>query len=216
MIEDKRNQSQAVGTNENIFPEAAAGIYVTASILLEYLFCPRFIYFMNCLCIPQNEDKRFKVLKGREVHEGKEKTNIDYLRKRIGCIDKEIGVYMASERYHIAGIVDEILTLSDGSLAPLDYKYAEYRDFIFSTHRYQSIFYGLLIKENYHKEVKRGFICYMRSKNKMKEIAIQDKDFIELQSMIGEIIDISQKSYYPKGTKMRNKCIDCCYKNICV
>ena len=61
MIEDKSNQSPAVGAEEIIFPEAAAGIYVTTSILLEYLFCPRFIYFMNCLCIPQNEDKRFKV-----------------------------------------------------------------------------------------------------------------------------------------------------------
>jgi CRISPR-associated exonuclease Cas4 len=121
------------------------GIYVTASVLLEYLFCPRFIYFMNCLCIDQNEDKRFKVLKGREVHEGKERVNIDYLRQRIGCVDKEISVYMASNKYHIHGVIDEVLTLSDGTLAPLDYKYAEYRDTVFRTQRYQSTFYALLI-----------------------------------------------------------------------
>ena len=193
-----------------------SGIYVTASVLLEYLFCPRFIYFMNCLCIDQNEDKRYKVLKGREVHEGKERVNIDYLRKRIGCVSKELGVYMSSEKYHIKGEVDEVLTLSDSTMAPLDYKYAEYKETIFRTQRYQSIFYGLLIKENYNREVKKGFICYIRSKNLLKEIQITDRDFTELQTMIAEIIDITQKGYYPKGTKYKAQCIDCCYRNICI
>jgi len=170
---------------------------------------------MNCLCIDQNEDKRFKVLKGRKVHEGKERVNIDYLRKRTGCVDKEVSVYMASEKYHIHGEVDEVLTLSDGTMAPLDYKYAEYKDTVFRTQRYQSVFYGLLIKENYGKEVRRGYICYVRSKNLLKEILITENDFIELQSMITEIINITQKCYFPKSTKFKTQCIDCCYRNIC-
>jgi CRISPR-associated exonuclease Cas4 len=191
-------------------------VYITASVLLEYLFCPRFIYFMNCLCIDQNEDKRFKVLKGREIHEGKERINIDYLRRRIGCVGKEIGVYMTSAEFHIKGEVDEVLTLSDGTMAPLDYKYAEYKETVFRTQRYQSVFYGLLIKENYGREVKKGFICYTRSKNYLKEIQINDRDFIELQSMITNIIDITQNCYFPKGTKFKTQCIDCCYRNICL
>jgi CRISPR-associated exonuclease Cas4 len=195
--------------------DMTSDIFVTASVLLEYLFCPRFIYFMNCLCIDQNEERRFKVLKGREVHEGKERTNIDYLRKRVGCVDKEIGVYMSSKKYHIKGEVDEVLTLSDGTMAPLDYKYAEYRETVFRTQRYQSVFYGLLIKENYGKEVKRGFICYTRSKNYLKEIQFTERDFKELQSMVSEIIDITQRCFYPKGTKYKAQCIDCCYRNIC-
>jgi CRISPR-associated exonuclease Cas4 len=198
------------------FCTLTSDVYVTASVLLEYLFCPRFIYFMNCLCIDQNEDKRFKVLKGREVHEGKERINIDYLRRKIGCVGKEIGVYMTSAKYHIRGEVDEVLTLSDGTIAPLDYKYAEYKETIFRTQRYQSVFYGLLIKENFGKEVNRGYICYVRSKNLLKEIQVTDKDFSELRSMIDEIIDITQKGYYPKGTKYKAQCIDCCYRNICV
>jgi len=217
----KKTEDRLLEKNDGLsltsdFCTLSSDIYVTASVLLEYLFCPRFIYFMNCLCIDQNEEKRFKVLKGREVHEGKERVNIDYLRKRIGCIDKDISVFLASEKYHIKGEVDEVLTLSDGTMAPLDYKYAEYRDTVFRTHRYQSTFYALLIKENYGKEVKKGYICYVRSKNLLKEIQITDKDFIELQSMIAEIIDITQRCYYPKGTKYKAQCIDCCYRNICV
>lgn len=210
------SNNQILTTDTDTSVHTDTGLYVTASVLLEYLFCPRFIYFINCLCIKQNEDKRYKVLKGREVHEGKQGVNIDYLRKRIGCVSKEMGVYMISEKYHIRGEVDEVLALSDGTMAPLDYKYAEYRETIFRTQRYQSVFYGLLIKENYGKEVNRGFICYVRSKNLLKEIQIAERDFIDLQAMIAEIIDITQKCYYPKGTKFKAQCIDCCYRNICI
>lgn len=196
-------------------PYEEQDVHVTASILLEYLFCPRFIFFMNCLCIDQNEDKRYKVMKGRDVHEGRLRTNIDYLRSKIGCIGKETDVYLASDKYHIHGIVDEALSLSDGTMAPLDYKYAEYHDTVFRTQRYQSVFYGLLMRENYGKEVRRGYVCYIRSKNLLKEISIAENDFRELQVMIAEILDITQKGYYPKGTKFKNSCIDCCYRNIC-
>lgn len=191
-------------------------IYVTASVLLEYLFCPRFIYFMNCLCIDQNEDKRYKVQKGREVHENKENTNSQYIRKRIGCINREISVYMASRQHRIKGIVDEVLALSDGTMAPLDYKYAEYHEHVFNTHRYQAVLYALLIEENYGKPVSRGYICYVRSKHLLKEIPITREDFTELEKMIKIILDITQKCYYPRGTKSKTKCVDCCYRNICV
>jgi len=46
---------------------------------------------------------------------------------------------MASGPHQIHGIVDEVLTLSDGTMAPLDYKYAEYHDTVFRTQRYQCV-----------------------------------------------------------------------------
>ena len=191
------------------------GIFVTASELLEYLFCPRFIYFMNCLCISQHEDRRYKVQIGREVHTQRETTNVDYLRKKIGCVGKESGVWLSSPRYNIKGVVDEVLTLDDGTMAPLDYKFAEYNDRIFSTYRYQVVFYALLIQENYGKEVNRGFVCYTRSNSLIKEITVTADDFNRLKVMIDEMIAITQKGYYPAGTKNSAKCLDCCYRNVC-
>ena len=82
---------------------------ITISDVLEYLFCPRFIYYMHCLDIPQHEEKRFKVMKGREVHEKKMITNPEYLRKKLGVVKKEINVFIASKQHHIKGIVDEVL-----------------------------------------------------------------------------------------------------------
>jgi len=192
------------------------GIYITPSEVMEYLYCPRFIYFMNCLGIDQYEEQHYKVLKGREVHEKRKRTNPDYVRKKLGCVSKDLDVYMASDRYHLKGKVDEVLHLSDGTLAPLDYKYAEYKEGVYRTHRYQAILYALLIKDTYNREVKRGYICYIRSKNLVKEIEFTDRDFGQAVGILEEITKIVQTGFYPKRTPYRVRCVDCCYRNICV
>ena len=58
---------------------------ITISDVLEYLFCPRFIYYMHCLDIPQHQELRFKVMKGREVHEKKLITNPEVSTQETGC-----------------------------------------------------------------------------------------------------------------------------------
>ncbi|HDH13172.1 MAG TPA: CRISPR-associated protein Cas4 [Nitrospirae bacterium] len=188
---------------------------ITPSEVIEHLYCPRFTYYMNCLNIPQHEELRYKVIKGRALHENREIQNRDYLRRKLGCTDKDISVYIASKKLGVRGIVDEVLYLADGSLAPLDYKYSEYSDYTFKTHSVQSILYGLLITENYQKPVKKGFVCYTRSRNKVKEIVYTDKDICYAKSTVSEIFSIILKGYYPKKTKWHNRCIDCCYRNIC-
>ena len=190
--------------------------YITVSDVMEYLFCPRFIYFMYCLDIKQHEDKRYKVLKGRKVHEMREKLNRDYIRKKLNCTRKESSVYMASKKHHVKGIVDEVLFMDDGTASPFDYKFAEDKGKLFKTYKYQSVIYGLLIKENYNVDVKKGFICYTRSNNSVREITFSEKDFTEAVKTINEILDIIQKGVYPKKTKSLMRCVDCTYRNICV
>lgn len=189
---------------------------ITTSDLIEYMYCPRFIYFIYCLCISQYESKRFKVQKGREIHKTKAETNKNYLRKKLGVTKKEIEVPLNSEAHHIHGIVDEVLTLQDGTMAPLDYKFAEYKEKLFTTYKYQSYVYALLIKENYDAEVKKGFVCYARSNYLIKEIDFTPKGFQEVQKTISEILKIIQTGHFPKKTKYTSRCIDCCYSNICI
>lgn len=188
---------------------------ITASDILEYLFCPRFIYFENYLDIPQHEEKRFKVQKGRTIHEDKMLVNPQYLRKKIGCIERKKSVYLSSTTRGIRGIVDEVLFLDDGTAAPLDYKYAEYKDLTFKNHKYQLTFYGQLIRENFKVPVNRGFIVYTRSRNKLIEVPITEQMYSELDIIISELLKIIQKGVYPKPTKFKAKCPDCCYRNIC-
>jgi CRISPR-associated exonuclease Cas4 len=188
---------------------------ITISDVLEYLFCPRFIYYMHCLDIPQHEENRYKVIMGREVHEKKRITNPEYLRKKLGVIEKEMNVFIASKQHHIKGIVDEILILQDGTAAPFEYKYAEYKEAIFQTYKYQLVLHAIMIKENYQRDVKRGFICFTRSNNHIVTVEITQRDFIHAEEIINEILEIIDKGYYPEKTTYKNKCADCCYATIC-
>ncbi|MBI4824738.1 MAG: CRISPR-associated protein Cas4 [Nitrospirae bacterium] len=189
---------------------------VTPSEVIEHVYCPRFTYYMNCLNIPQHEGLRYKVLKGRTLHEKRETANRDYLRKKLGCTDKDISVYLTSRNIGVRGMIDEVLYLSDNTLAPLDYKYAEYTDYTFETHRVQSTLYALLIMENYQKPVHKGFICYAKSENRIKEIVYTEKDFCYAKGAVREVFDVILRGYYPERTQWQNRCIDCCYRNICV
>jgi CRISPR-associated exonuclease Cas4 len=188
---------------------------ITISDVLEYLFCPRFIYYMHCLDIPQHQEKRFKVMKGREVHEEKMITNPDYLRKKIGVVKKEMNVFIASKQHNIKGIVDEVLFLDDGTAAPFEYKYAEFKDTIFQTYKYQLVLHAIMIRENYHVDVKRGFLCFTRSNNHIETIEFSDADFERGLEIVHEILEIIDKGFYPNKGKYKNKCIDCCYATIC-
>ncbi len=107
---------------------------ITPSEVIEHIFCPRFTYFMQCLNIPQHEEQRYKVIKGRQIHEMQQNRNLNYLRKKLGCKKKEFSVYLASKKMGLRGIIDEILHLSDETIAPLDYKFAEYKEHTFQTH----------------------------------------------------------------------------------
>lgn len=189
---------------------------ITPSDVMEHLFCPRFTYFINCLKIPQHEELRYKVLKGRELHNRREKENKEYLRKKIGCVAKAVSVYLASPQLKVRGVIDEVLTLEDGSMAPLDYKYTEYRDFLFKTHRIQSILYALLIAETYRKPVKKGYICYIKENTVLKEVLYKPTDYTYTKKIIDEIFMVILNNYYPKRTSHHMRCLDCCYKNICV
>lgn len=198
---------------EKINPDSV--LMITPSEVIEYLFCPRFIFFMNCLNIPQHEELRYKVQKGRNLHERRERENTEYLRKKIGNIDKKISVYLASPSLKVRGVVDEILFFPDGTLSPLDYKYAEYKDFLFQTFKIQSAIYAMLIEETYKKPVNKGYVCYTRGGSNLKEIPYQESDFNNAKEIIDEIFKIIISGYFPKRTSTRNRCPDCCYKNIC-
>jgi CRISPR-associated exonuclease Cas4 len=190
------------------------GFSVTASNLLEYLFCPRFTYFEIYLGIPQHEGKRFKVQQGRTVHDDKARVNPDYMRRKIGCFERKTSVYLTSAT-GLRGVVDEILFLKDGTAAPLDYKYAEYKDRTFQNHKFQLAFYGFLIKENFKLPVNRGYIIYTRSGNKLIEVGIAEKMYSDLNDVVKELLDVAQRGVYPGPTKHGAKCVDCCYGNIC-
>ncbi len=187
---------------------------VTPSHIIEYLFCPRFTYFEYVMGIPQYEERNYKVMKGRNMHELKLIRNKDYIRKRIGAVEKYPDQYLTNE--HLRGKVDEVLLLEDQTMAPLDYKFAKYEERLYKTYRTQLSCYAVLIEDNFHHEVTRGYLVYIRSKNKLVEVPVDNKDKQMVREAVDEVEQIIQENFFPKATKSKAKCVTCTYRNICI
>ncbi|OHD58992.1 MAG: CRISPR-associated protein Cas4 [Spirochaetes bacterium GWF1_49_6] len=191
-------------------------IFFTPSNVMEHLFCPRFTYFMQVMRVPQHEEKREKVLAGRNIHERKAEENAGYLRKRLDVKEKIIEPYLVSPRYHLKGIVDEVLITGSGEYIVLDYKFAEYKEVLFDTYKTQLSIYGLCIRDIYQAEMVRGFIVFTRSSNKLVEVPLSKDDYRKVAVILNEMLEIIQAEMYPKGKRSRNKCMDCTYRKLCV
>ena len=189
-------------------------ISLTPSHIIEYLYCPRFTYFEYVLGIPQYEEKSYKVVKGRELHDQKLERNKDYLRKKIGVEAKWLDQYLTNK--YLRGKIDEVLLLDSGFMAPLDYKFAEFKDRIFDTYRQQLICYAILIEDNFDKKVNIGYLVYVRSKNKLVEVPISEDDKKLVRKSITSIQEIMEKNHFPKATKYKRRCLSCTYRNICI
>jgi CRISPR-associated exonuclease Cas4 len=101
-------------------------------------------------------------------------------------------------------------------MAPLDYKFAQFKDKIYETYRTQLYCYAWLIEQNYGKKVNRGYLVYTRSQNKLVEVPISDAEKREVQDCAKQIYKIIDQNFFPKATKYRKRCLDCTYRNICV
>lgn len=187
---------------------------ITPSHIIQYLYCPRFTYYEYVLRIPQYEDKFYKVTRGREVHEQKAAQNMEYMRRRIGVVDKYLNAYLTIEL--LRGEVDEALVLDDGTMAPLDYKFAQYKEKVYDTYKTQLYCYAWLIETNYGCLVQKGFLVYTRSKNKLIEVPITSKSVAVVKKASEEIKTIMETNRYPKATKYKKRCVSCTYRNICI
>lgn len=187
---------------------------ITPSHIIEHLYCPRFTYFQYVLTIPQNEHKYYKVERGRSVHDYQKEVNKEYLRKKIGVEKKETEVFLSNE--YMRGIVDEVLWINDGTMSPLDYKFAEYKGVVYETYKTQLFSYAWMIQATYDKEVKKGYLVYTRSKNKLITIEINKQDISEIKNTVLSLIDVIEKNMFPAATKFKNRCTKCTYRNICI
>jgi CRISPR-associated exonuclease Cas4 len=188
---------------------------LTATELLEYAYCPRFVYYENCLEIPEHQEQHFKVQKGREVHEEKQGRNLSYLRKKLGCTGREIAPVLFGQNGLWRGHPDEVLFLEDGTAAPLDYKWSEWKGRVFLSYRLQLTYYAVLIEETWDMSVAKGALIYVRSKNKLVEQPLGKKERGELEEAVEAIVRIRDEGWFPQGTTRRSSCRQCCYQKLC-
>jgi CRISPR-associated exonuclease Cas4 len=187
---------------------------ITPSHIIQHLYCARFTYFEWVLRLPQNEEKYSKVLRGRSIHDERLERNKGYLRKRLGVVARHDDQYLTNN--FLRGRIDEVLELEDGTLAPLDYKFAEYKDKVYSTYQTQLYCYALLIQQHFGKPVQRGFIVYTRSNNKIVEVSIPDTALASIQKVSEDIRSVVEQNIFPKATTVKKRCLNCTYRKVCV
>src|SRR5206468_2454965 len=100
--------------------------------------------------------------------------------------------------------------------APLDYKFAEYPGHVYHNQKVQSALYGLLIQETFQKPIARGFVCYLRSSYRIVTLEFSEVDFDEAREIVREVLEVIQRGIFPKATRWKARCADCCYRNICI
>jgi CRISPR-associated exonuclease Cas4 len=198
-----------VSTDPNALP-------LTVTHLLEHLYCPRFTFFEYVLGVPERQEKRSLVQQGRAVHEERRRTNPRYLRKKLGVVRRQFDVPLVSTALGVRGSVDEVLTLDDGSMAPFDYKFAEAPPRVYHNQKMQSALYGLLVREAFGMPVRRGFLCYVRSKHKIVELEHTEEDYAKVRRTLAEILEVIRTGLFPRATACKARCRDCCYRNICI
>ena len=203
-------------TNSKLCFSEADFQFITPSDVMDYLFCPRFVYFMHVLKVGQHEHRRSLVNKGRDIHVMKLVQNKEHLRARVGTIEKHQDVYLSSQALKLVGRVDEVLILEDSTAAPLDYKYAFWQERLYKTIKTQQVLYALLIEENFQLPVNRAFVVYIRSKNHLETIPIDRQMKDKALKMLETIFGIINQAKYPKATATKAKCADCTYRNLCV
>ena len=193
------------------------GPLFTATDVLEHVFCGRFTFFEHRLKLPEFQENRAKVVRGRELHAVREATNRAYLRKRLGVVRKEIDAYLLSPRHRLRGRVDEVLHLADGTAGPLDYKFAKAPPggTVPRTLRLQSAVYALLIRATYGVPVRRGWVVYTRSGNRVVEIEYTSEDFAAVGTVVAEMTAVILSGRLPRRAPP-GRCHDCCYRRICV
>ena len=186
---------------------------LTPSHIIEYMYCPRYTWYEYVLRLPQQEDKYHKVLRGRELHRQKAEREVGYLRRRLGVVDKALYVYLANE--WLRGEVDEVLWLADGTMAPLDYKFAKYEDEVYVTYRTQLACYAVLIEAHYGRPVERGYLVYTRSKHKVVEVPLGAEEKAAVRAHAEAIFRIIGQNRFPRATRYKKKCLTCTYRNVC-
>ncbi len=69
-----------------------------------------------------------------------------------------------------------------------------------------------LVINTYNFYIRKKINCFLV---KIEEDG-KEKDFEKAIRMINEILNIIQKGFYPKKTNYNMRCVDCCYRRICV
>ena len=185
-----------------------------ATDLMNYCYCPRIIYFVHVMKIPQATTR--KEYKGREKDlEFMAKSKRTKVVKDAPPLPKLFQVHMQSDELEMKTIADSIMINEAKKEAyPIQAKYAFAPREIYKTQKLQLAMEAMLIEDKFKHKVPFGYIKFMRS-NELIKVSINTELKDDVIQCFQNIKEITRTERMPKGTEYKKRCADCCYKNIC-
>ena len=192
--------------------------------VIDYIYCPRIIYYEKTLKISGNKMKAFKEEEKKRL-EGKGMINRrwiwDRLKLRKQSINnleqwnnKEFSKELYSQKYYFHGKLDEILYLEEGTIVPLYYHNSKYTAREDNQYKNLMTLFFMLIEENYNINSQKGYILFLNG-HSLKKIECTTKDFESMKQYINETLNLIETEKYPLEAEGGTKCRDCYYKKIC-
>lgn len=179
---------------------------------MNYSYCPRIIYYVHVLHEPQYTTK--KELNGREKeNDYSKKGKRTKIVKDGPMLPKKFGMYLISERIGLKTKLDSVMfDYSKNEAYPIQAKYSYRPKVIYTTQKNQLLMESLLIEDALGYRSPYGFIKFLKSGDLVK-LDLSDKH--NLLNILLEMKYIMDNESFPKATKYRKRCVDCCYNNKC-
>ena len=184
---------------------------ITISDVVEHAFCPKFTYFGKVLQIPEHEEKRGSVIKGKSLHATKEVENKKYVPAKIPNGTKFSELQLHSSKHGFVGKIDQLVDSGD-QIYLIEVKYA--RPFIGKTLLMQVGLQATLVEESLGKPCRSALVEFVQNGRRTISLDITEevkKSAIQELEATKQVVARETMPF----SKYSRRCDDCCYRRIC-
>lgn len=193
------------------------GITFRVSDLKQYFFCPRIVYYHQCLpkVRPTTFQMQMGTEEGRAEHAREERRSLRAYGLKRG--ERFFDVALCSERLGLRGQLDMAIRTddnADGTLEaiPVDYKLTPGR--IVTHFALQVVAYGMLLEEAWGIPARRGFL-YLIPSRRAKAIDMTPDRREQVRRAVEAMMDIALREQMPPPPGKRGKCVLCEFRRFC-
>ncbi|MEM0437717.1 MAG: CRISPR-associated protein Cas4 [Candidatus Micrarchaeia archaeon] len=188
--------------------------YFTVRDLMNYIYCPRILYFERVLHIPQATT--VKEYRGREFHK---KFNTNSKRAMIADefrgYEKKYDVFLEDSDSGFRTVLDCLMIdTKNNSAYVLQAKDSFAPRMLYRTQKFQLFAEAYLVRKVLGLQIYCAYVKYLKDKRliKVRVGAYSDAEFLAVLSSMRETIKTEEM---PEAADYLKKCADCGFYNIC-
>jgi CRISPR-associated exonuclease Cas4 len=193
-----------------IASETADNDALPISLLKQYSYCPRVVYYE--ICTPKVRPVTYKMLAGNHAHEHERSraARRSLFAYQVPEGERRFDVRILSATLSLSGLIDEIVITPDEAMV-VDYKMSDWTG---DNHLIQIGAYSLLAEEAFNLPVNRGFVYLMKAR-RFEEVAIDGLLRNSVMETLQNIRRIRDYEYMPPPVEAKNKCTSCEFRRFC-